>query len=98
MKHKIANIVLYAVSVPVALFEYFVLVWFWSGAGIFNLILTPLIFIIYLIIIMYLKKKCKIRNLLLLHTKLFTTLILPLLTIITVWLFAFLLGIKIIIW
>lgn len=63
MKQKTINIILYIVSVPIALFEYFVLFWFWSGDGVFTLILTPLTFITYLILIwlMYFKKKIKVK-------------------------------------
>ncbi len=97
MKQRIINILLYIAIVPIVLYEYFVLFWFWGGADTFNFILTPVIFAIYLIAILYLKKKIKVKSSLDLLVKLFYVLILPILTIVTVWLFALLFGINIII-
>ncbi len=98
MKQKTINIIIYVVSVPIVIFEYFVLFWFWGGADVFNFILTPVIFVIYLITILYLKKKIKVKSTIALPVKLIYILILPILTIVTVCLFAILFGINIIIW
>jgi len=98
MKQKAINIITYIVSAPIVLFEYFVLFWFWGGADAFNFILTPVVFGIYLIVILFLNKKNRVRSSLTLLVKLIYVLILPILTIVTVWLFAIIFGINIIIW
>ena len=95
MKSKILNVVLYVVFVPIALFEYFILFWFWGGAGVFNLILTPAVFVTCMITVMYFKKRIKLKKFSALYVKIFSVLILPVLTIAIVWLSAILLGINI---
>lgn len=97
MKRQIINIILCVAIVPIVLFEYFVLFWFWGGADAFNFISTPIIFVIYLIAIMYLKKKINVKSSLTLLVRIFSVVILPVLTILTVWIFALLLGINILI-
>lgn len=97
MKQQIINIILCVAIVPIVLFEYFVLFWFWGGADAFNFISTPIIFVIYLIAIMYLKKKINVKNSLTLLVRIVSVVILPVLTILTVWIFALLLGINILI-
>lgn len=97
MKQQIINIILCVVTVPIVIFEYFVLVWFWGGAGVFNFISTPIIFVIYLIAIMYLKEKINVKSSVALLVKIFSVVILPVLTIFTAWVFALLLGINILI-
>ncbi len=98
MKRKIISITLYIVSVPMVLFEYFTLFWFWGGADIFNFISTPVIFVIYLIAVMHLKKKYKTKDHLAVLINILLISILPALTIVTVWVLALLLGINITIW
>ena len=98
MKRKIINIITYIVLLPIILFEYFVLFWFWGGADAFNFILTPVVFSVYLITILHLSKKNRVKSLLTLLVKPICVLILPILTIVTVWLFAIIFGINIIIW
>ena len=95
MKSKILNVVLYVVFVPVALFEYFILFWFWGGADVFNLILTPAVFAACMITVMYVMKRIKVKKSSVLYVKIFSVLILPVLTIAIVWLSAVLLGINI---
>lgn len=98
MKRTIINIITYIVLAPIIIFEYFVLFWFWGGADAFNFIVTPIVFGAYLITILYLSKKNRVKRSLALLVKLICGLILPILTIITVWLFAIIFGINIIIW
>lgn len=95
MKSKILNTVLYVVFVPVALLEYFILFWFWGGADVFNLIITPAAFAVCLITVMYVMKRIKVKKSSVLYVKIFSVLILPVLTIAIVWLSAVLLGINI---
>ena len=95
MKSKILNTVLYVVFVPVALLEYFILFWFWGGADVFNLILTPAVFAACMITVMYVMKRIKVKKSSVLYVKIFSVLILPVLTIAIVWLSAVLLGINI---
>lgn len=95
MKSKILNTVLYVVFVPVALLEYFILFWFWGGADVFNLIITPAAFAACMITAMYVMKRIKVKKSSVLYVKIFSVLILPVLTIAIVWLSAVLLGINI---
>ena len=95
MKSKIVNIALYVVFVPIALFEYFILFWVLGGADVFNFILTPAAFVACLIALMYIKKRIKVKKFSALYVKIFSVLILPVLTIAIVWLSAILLGINI---
>lgn len=95
MKSKILNTVLYVVFVPAALLEYFILFWFWGGADVFNLIITPAAFAVCLITVMYVMKRIKVKKSSVLYVKIFSVLILPVLTIAIVWLSAVLLGINI---
>ena len=97
MKQQIINIILYIVLGPIVLFEYVVLFWFWGGADTFNFISTPIIFVIYLLALMYIKKKINIKSCLTPYVRFFSVVILPILTVFTVWVFALLLGIKILI-
>ena len=95
MKQKIINILLCMTIIPIVLFEYFVLFWFWGGADAFNFISTPIIFFIYLIAIMYLKKRINLKGSLVFFVSFFSMVILPILTIFTVRVFALLFGINI---
>lgn len=97
MKEKIINFVLSVMSFPIVLFEYMLLFWFWGGADIYNFILTPVIFITYLISLTYFTKKIKKRRPLSLPLKILVIISLPILTIITVLIFAILFGINIVI-
>lgn len=97
MKQRIINIILFVVTVPIVLFEYFILFWFWGGADAFNFISTPIIFVIYLIAIMYLKKKINVKSSMTLLVRIISVVILPVLTIFTVWVFAILFGMNILI-
>lgn len=92
------NIMLHAITIPVVLFEYFVLLWFWGGSDIFNLISTPIVYIAYLIIIILIKKKIKPKNSSYLLIEISSAIILPILTMATVWLLALFLGVEIVIW
>jgi len=98
MRHHISNtiisIIICIAVVPIILLEYFCFVWFWGGADVFNLFLTPIFYAVYLIIGLILLKKIKKK-----HLNIFLTLllvvILPIITMITVYFFAFLFGINI---
>lgn len=46
---QIISFAFWLVLLPIILFEYFVLFWFWGGADTFNLFVTPLVFGIYLV-------------------------------------------------
>ena len=97
MKQKVINIILFVVSVPIILLEYFILFWFWGGADVFNFIVTPLAFISYLIFLNHLKEKINIKDSLAFLLKILLIIILPILTMITVWGIAFVFGIDIVI-
>lgn len=88
MKLKFLLIGSIVLSIPVALLEYFVLFWFWSGDGTFTLVATPIAFITYFVIQICLMKK--ISNYTTIQTVLKFTMILltPLLSMLTVWLIA----------
>lgn len=94
---KTSNIIICAVSVPIVLFEYLILLWFWGGADVFNFILTPVIFAIYLIGLIYFKKRIKVKAFLDFLIKVLIVISLPILTIASVRIFALLLGINIMI-
>lgn len=98
MNQKAAKGILYAVSVPILLFEYFVLTWFWGGADTFNFILTPVVFVIYLITVFFVNKKIKVKSSLASLMKLLYAVILPILTMATVQLAALIFGIDIVVW
>lgn len=92
---KIVKILFYAVSVPILLYEYFVLFWFWGGDGVFTLVSTPIAFIAYLMGVKYLKRKIILKNTLIF--KISAAISLPVLTMLTVWLIAWFLKIDIVI-
>ncbi len=98
MKQKAINFIICVVSVPIILYEYFVLLWFWGGSVIFNLILTPTVYATYMISIVYFSKKIQIKSYLALPVKIICVLALPILTMATVWLLAFLFDVEIVIW
>ena len=98
MKQKSIRIILSIVFAPVILYEYFVFLWFWTGADIFNLISTPLIFVIYIMALILFKKKIKAKSSLSIFFKILLVIVLPILTMVTVRGLAFLFGINIVIW
>ena len=97
MKQKVINIILFVIATPLILFEYFILFWFWGGADVFNLFVTPLAFIGYTFFLNHLKKKINIKDSLAFLLKILLIIILPILTMITVWGIAFVFGIDIVI-
>ncbi len=98
MKQKVINIIAYIVSAPIVLFEYFVLFWFWGGGDAFNFILTPIVFGVYLVAVLHFNKMNRVKSFFVWLVKLICVLVLPILTIATVWLLAIIFGVDIIIW
>lgn len=79
---------------PVALFEYFVLFWFWGGDGTFTFFATPIAFGIYLWLQIQISKKYEsvaAKNI----CKFSMVLVTPMLAAFTVWCLAKILGIDI---
>ncbi len=97
MKPRAMSIILLLIALPIMLFEYFVLFWFWGGAGIFNFFTTPIVFAVYLVGLVHLKKKLRVEPLINMVIKILLTAIVPILTIATVWLLALLFGIDVVI-
>lgn len=92
---KIILTILTILSVPLALFEYFVLFWFWGGDGRFAFFTTPICFLFYMGAIIFLIKRNKEIMWLCTVLKFAAVLVTPILTMVTVWLLAAILGISI---
>lgn len=97
MKKRILLISSIILLIPVLLYEYFVLIWFWGGDGIFTLFAIPIIFIILLSIQIYLKKRHTLTKMQNIAINLFIAFLTPLLSMLIVWLIALFLGINIVI-
>ncbi len=85
------------VLIPATIFEYFVLIWFWGGDGLFTFWATPIAFIMYLIAHIVFMKIFHDEIIIGTVLKFSAVLLTPILSIATVWLIAKLLGIAIII-
>ncbi len=94
---NILRIIFLMIALPVVVFEYIILVWFWGGADTFNFFATPLTYIIYLLISVYLKKKLKNNNIDNLLYNVTIAITLPILSMFTVWIMAMVFGVSIII-
>ncbi len=75
---------------PVVVFEYFVLFWFWGGAGAFNFFATPVAFVLYMAGFVFAAGKASLGK----SLKVFALVFVPLLTIITVCAAARLCGVE----
>lgn len=82
-------------AIPIGLFEYFVLFWFWGGDGTFNFIVVPIVFIVFIILHIVLLNRytnVKLINNILKFSLVFST---PILSMLTVWILAKIFGVDI---
>lgn len=96
MQKFFRNILLMMIYFMIA-FEYFVFIWFWAGADVFNLLVTPLCFIFYLLIFIYIKKKLRGYKISIFVINNAIAVIVPLLSAVSVIVIAKIFGINIII-
>lgn len=97
MKQKL-HIILSILFAPLALIEYFVLLWFWAGDGAFMLVSVPVFFLLFLFGQLYFYKRCKEKRFiqkLLVYSMVFIT---PILAVFGSYAFAWLCGVEIVIW
>lgn len=97
MKLGIVYGLLVIVSIPIIIFEYGMLLWYWAGDGFFNLLAIPIVLCLYLTAFICLKKKIlskKSEGKLHTALNLLTALLIPILTVLTVQLIALLFGIE----
>ena len=100
MKQSTKNIVLIILSVilfPIALFEYFLLFWYWAGDGIFMLISVPVFFGAFLLpqLLFCIKaKEKKILRIFLIYSMVLLT---PVLAVCASYLLAWLCGVTVVV-
>lgn len=92
---KLILVICIVLAIPAALFEYFVLFWFWGGDGIFTFIGVPIVFI--LCIGLHILLINKYGDIMLLNRILKFSLVLstPVISMAMVWLFAKIFGVDI---
>ncbi len=87
--------ILVLISILTSLFAHFVLLWFWGGDGLFTLLTTPVCYASYLLAAIFLMRKYKQKRGLLTALKCLIFVLLPLLTMLTVYLLAVAFGITV---
>lgn len=101
MKQSAKSIILVILSValcPIALFEYFVLFWYWAGAGIFMLISVPVLFSVFLLPQLFFCIKCKEKKMLRVFLIYSMVLLTPVLAVSASYLLAWLCGVQVVVW
>ena len=96
-KGKIVITLIAILLLPVAIYEYFVFLWYWGGDGLFTLIAVPILYSLFMFIQSRIFKRYK-ENVLISTIGYFTkVLITPVLTVATLYLIAWIFKIDIII-
>ncbi len=92
---KILSAIAAIVAIPVVALEYFTLLWFWGGDGLFTLVTIPVCFLIYLATFLLLNRKYRQKKPKNVWIILAGILLLPIVTVATVWGLAGILGVSI---
>ena len=95
MKQTLCKVLILIIVLPIALFDYLVFAWFWTGDGTFSLIATPIAFVLYLLLLIFIKKRFTLSHLWNIISRLAIILLTPILSMFTVSLIALLFGIDI---
>ena len=94
-RNNIAIIVIASLLLPVAVLEYFILLWFWGGDGLFTLISAPILYSLFMIIQFKIFKRYKENALINVIGYFSKVLITPVLTVATLYLIAWIFKIHI---
>ncbi len=83
------------ITLPVVVFEYIYLIVFWGAADVFNFFAIPVNYIMYLLVLLYLKRKIIISKANNWMYNIVIAIVVPLLSVISVYVIAMIIGIDI---